>query len=59
MPCTYDPIASVVAAQFDGLDAALQREADSQSLCYSSGDYLAGINGILKKAHPTFQGWEK
>lgn len=45
--------------QFDGLDAALQREADSQSLCYSSGDYLLGINGILKKAHPTFQGWEK
>ena len=46
-------------SQFDGLDAALQREADSQSVCYTSGDYLLGINGIIKKQHPDFQGWEK
>jgi enoyl-CoA hydratase/carnithine racemase len=45
--------------KFEGLEAGLLREADSQAIAYASGDFLKGINAVKSKTAPTFLGWEE
>lgn len=44
--------------KFDGLDTALQREADSQSQAYASLDFLRGLDAVKSKHVANFEGWD-
>ncbi|KAJ3394140.1 putative enoyl CoA hydratase [Lobulomyces angularis] len=39
----------------DGLERALQREADSQAHSYSSPDYIEGLDALVEKRNPDFK----
>lgn len=41
--------------QNDGLEAALQREALSQALCYNQSDWGEGVNAAAEKREPVFK----
>lgn len=41
-----------------GVDAALWREADAQSVCYGSPDLLEGVTAVGEKRPPVFRQYE-
>lgn len=43
--------------KFCGLDSALEREADSQALCYASEDFKKGLEAVASRSTAEFQGW--
>merc|ERR1712150_283760 len=42
-------VLSLRRRQDDGLDCALQREADAQATCYNSSDFLEGLDAVEQK----------
>jgi len=48
--------ATLRAKQDAGLQAALQREADAQAVCYMSADYSEGIRAVSEVRPPVFSG---
>lgn len=44
--------------QFEGLEAGLLREADTQAIAYASEDFVRGIEAVKGKTSPKFLGWE-
>ena len=43
--------------KFQDLDTALEREADSQALCYNSMDFLKGLEAVARRGKAEFEGW--
>ena len=42
-----------------GLEAALQREALSQAVCYSRSDWGEGMDAVVEKRQPQFHGYHE
>jgi enoyl-CoA hydratase/carnithine racemase len=51
-------VRSLRQKQNEGLEAALRREADAQSYCYSTEDMLEGIAAVEQKRKPNFVMYE-
>lgn len=49
-------VATLRQKQDIGLQAALQREASAQAICYATKDYVEGIEAIKAKRPPAFSG---
>ena len=43
----------------EGLDRALQIEAEAQAVCYGKGDYREGLLAVKEKRKPVFGGFEE
>lgn len=51
-------VRSLRQKQDEGLEKALWREADAQSYCYGTADFLEGLSAVEQKRKPNFQQYE-
>ena len=49
-------VRSIRMKQDDGLESALQREADAQAQSYASNDFMIGLKAVMEKKEPKFIG---
>ncbi|GMH60818.1 hypothetical protein TrRE_jg5334 [Triparma retinervis] len=57
-PVASRGLVKTMRAQVDlGLDKALWREADQQAICYGRKDWLEGLDAVMEKREPVFDGF--